>query len=175
MNQRIEQGKRELSKRLAPVIAYYQSRDSREQRIIQVLGVVIAAAILYWLIWLPSWHARETARQRYVTNQQTLAWIRDNAPAVRAAHGQKSRSGGGELGADWFGGISHSAQTYGLTLQGFTPNGDNAVRIQMENQPAAPMLLWLQYLQKQGVTISTLEMSAGDDSGTANLHAMLSR
>lgn len=175
MKQRIERRRQQLHHRLAPAIQYYRSRDEREQRIIQVLGVVIAMAILYWLIWLPSWHARQVARQRYLANQQTLAWIRDNAPAVRAAHGQKQPGDSGALGADWIGGISHSAETYGLTLQGFTPNGKDAVRVQMEGQPAAPMLLWLQYLQKQGVTISTLEMSAGDASGTANLHAMLSR
>lgn len=176
MNQRIQEGKQELQKRLAPAIAWYQSREPREQRVMRILGVMIALALVFWLIWLPSWHARDNARQRYLSNQQTLAWIQDNAPAVRAAHGDKSKSGGGDsLGADWVGGISRSAQNYGLTLRGFTPNGNESVRIQMENQPASPTLLWLHSLEGQGIQLTTLEMSAGDDPGTANLHATLSR
>src|SRR5699024_2006679 len=141
MNPRIEQGKQELAKRLAPAIDWYQSREAREQRVIQMLGALVLVALVFWLVWLPSWHARDEARHRYVVNQQTLAWIEANAPAVRAAHGEKPGSGNA-LGADWVSRISGSARDYGLTLRGFTPNGSDSVRIQMENQPANPMLLW---------------------------------
>lgn len=175
MNPRIEQSRQELMKRLAPALDWYQSRDSREQRILQALAVLLIAALIFWLIWLPSWHAREEARHRYQVNQQTLSWIQDNVPAVQAAQGQSKSASQATLGKDWIGGISSSAQHYGLMLRGFTPNGSDSVRIQLENQPASPMLLWLHSLEEQGIKLTTLEMSAGEDSGTANLHATLSR
>ncbi len=175
MNPRIEQARQELTKRLSPALDWYQSRDAREQRILQVLAALLIAALIFWLIWLPSWHAREEARHRYRVNQQTLSWIQDNVPAVRAARGQSQSGNKDTLGKDWISGISRSAQHYGLVLRGFTPNGSDSVRIQLENQPASPMLLWLHSLEEQGIKLSTLEMSAGDDSGTANLHATLSR
>lgn len=175
MNARIEQTRQELTRQLAPAIEWYRSREVREQRIMQVLGVLILVALLFWLVWLPSWQARDEARHRYVVNQQTLAWIESNAPAVRAARGGGGQGGGETLGANWIGEISRSAQSYGLVLRGFTPNGDESVRIQMESQPANPMLLWLHHLEEMGVQLTTLEMSEGDVSGTADLHATLSR
>ena len=174
MKQKTQQLRDELDKKLAPAVAWYQERETREQRILQLLAVLFAVAVVYWLIWQPSWEARESARQRYIANQQTLSWIESNADAVRAAKG--SRSGGSaQLGSNWVSGISRSAQSYGLTLRGFTPNGNESVRVQLENQPASPMLMWLQSLEQKGLSLATLEMSAGDKPGTANLRATLTR
>jgi general secretion pathway protein M len=175
MNAKIEETRQRLRKGLAPAIAWYREREPREQRVLQLLSVLFALALVYWLIWQPSWNAREDARQRYLANQETLTWIESNAPAVRAARGGASKSTGSTLGANWVSDISRSAQSYGLTLRGFTPNGDRSVRIQMENQPASQILLWLHSLEQRGVALATMEMSAGDQSGTASLRATLSR
>ncbi|HCR78309.1 MAG TPA: type II secretion system protein M, partial [Alcanivorax sp.] len=55
------------------------------------------------------------------------------------------------------------------------PDGNRSVRIQMENQPASEMLLWLQAMEEKGLTLATMEMSAGDKPGTASLRATLAR
>lgn len=175
MNRKIEHSREQLRQRLAPAIAWYQQREPREQRILQLLTVLFALALVYWLIWQPSWQARQDARQRYLANEETLAWIENNASAVRSARSNSSEKTTSSLGANWVSEISRSAQTYGLTLRGFTPNGDRSVRIQMENQPASPTLLWLHSLEEEGVALATLEMSAGDEPGTASLRATLSR
>ena len=113
------------------------------------------------------------AGQRYLANQETLAWIESNADAVRAARGGGNT--GADLGPNWTSNISRSVQSYGLTLRGFTPDGNRSVRIQMENQPASEMLLWLQAMEEKGLTLATMEMSAGDKPGTASLRATLAR
>ncbi|ASK33838.1 general secretion pathway protein GspM [Alcanivorax sp. N3-2A] len=175
MNKQIEETRLKLRKQMAPAISWYQQREPREQRTLQLLAVLIGAALIYWLIWQPSWQARQDARQRYLANQETLSWIENNAPAVRAARGGSDKNVSDTLGANWVSEISGSVQTYGLTLRGFTPNGDRSVRIQMEDQPASQMLLWLHSLEQQGVALDTLEMSAGNQPGTASLRASLSR
>ncbi len=174
MKQNLQQAREKLDAKLAPARAWYEQREPREQRILQVLALLLAVALVYWLIWQPAWEARDEARQRYLANQETLAWIESNADAVRAA-----RSGGGgggaDLGPNWTSNISRSVQSYGLTLRGFTPDGDRSVRIQMENQPASDILLWLQAMEEKGLTLATMEMSAGDKPGTASLRATLAR
>ena len=35
-------------------VNWYQSREPREQRILQVLAAVAFLVVLYWLIWAPS-------------------------------------------------------------------------------------------------------------------------
>jgi general secretion pathway protein M len=47
------------------------------------------------------------------------------------------------------------------------------VRIQLEDQPAAQTLLWLQSLQEKGVQLGNLEMTPGGKSGTATVRATL--
>ena len=69
--------------------------------------------------------------------------------------------------------MSRSANDYGLTLKGFSPDGTRAVRIQLEEQPAGQTILWLQSLQEKGVQLSNLEMTPGNSSGTATVRATL--
>ncbi len=174
MNKNLQQAREKLDAKLAPARAWYEQREPREQRILQALALLVAAALIYWLIWQPAWEARDAARQRYLANQETLAWIESNADAVRAARGGGSNAGA-DLGPNWTSNISRSVQSYGLTLRGFTPDGNRSVRIQMENQPASEMLLWLQAMEEKGLTLATMEMSAGDKPGTASLRATLAR
>ena len=172
MKQQLRDAREQLRKRLAPAMTWYQERETREQHILQLLAALLAVALLYWLIWQPGWNAREDARQRYLANQETLLWIQSNADAVRGARGGGERNSP-QLGSNWVGEVSRSAQDYGLTLRGFTPNGSDSVRVQLENQEASALLLWLKALEEQGLTLTTLEMSAGDQSGTASLRATL--
>lgn len=170
----MKQLREQLNNKLAPAITWYQQREAREQRILQLLAVIIALALVYWLVWQPSWTARQDARQRYLSNQETLSWIQGNADAVRAVRGGDERTAP-RLGSNWVSEVSRSAQNHGLTLRGFTPNGSDSVRVQLENQQASALLIWLQALEEQGLTLTTLEMSAGDQSGTASLRATLTR
>ncbi|KAF0806371.1 general secretion pathway protein M [Alcanivorax xiamenensis] len=176
MKQHIEQARTQMNKRLQPAFEWYASREPREQTILQLLGAVVVLFLIYWLIWQPVWNARESARQRYVANEQTRQWIELNAPAVRAARGQNdNRDKSSAFGDNWVSEISRSAQNHGLTLQGFTPDGNRSVRIQLEDQPANAVLIWLHFLEDQGLNLGTLELGPGNESGTATLRASLSR
>ena len=159
----------QLKQRLAPLIQWYQSREPREQTVLQILAAVFVAAMIYWVLWSPAVNARDQAMQRYVANMQTLEWISANAGAVRAASSGKTSS----LPRNWVGDVSRSANAFGLTLKNFTPDGNTSVRIQMEEQPAGQCILWLQSLQEKGVQITSLEMTPGDKSGTATVRATL--
>ncbi|MED5238332.1 MAG: type II secretion system protein M [Pseudomonadota bacterium] len=160
---------KQIQQRLAPVVEWYQTREPREQKVLQLLAAVFVAVLIYWLVWAPSVNARNQAVQRYVSNMQTLEWISTNAAAVKAASRGKTSS----LPRNWVGEVSRSANAFGLTLKNFTPDGNTSVRIQMEEQPAGQSILWLQSLQEKGVQITNLEMTPGDKSGTATVRATL--
>jgi len=102
---------------------------------------------------------------------QTLEWINANSGAVQAARaGSNSNS---RLPDNWVSDVSRSADDFGLTLKGFSPDGNRSVRIQLEEQPAAQTVLWLQSLQEKGVQLGNLEMTPGGKSGTATVRATL--
>ncbi|MDX1804444.1 MAG: type II secretion system protein M [Alcanivorax sp.] len=159
-----------MQARLAPLQQWYHSRDAREQRVLQLLAMVVGAVLLYWMVWQPTLDARNQARRHYQSNTQTLNWINQNAAAVRAA---SAGQGGKNPSANWVSNVSRSADQYGLTLKGFTPQGNQSVRIQLENQPANQTVLWLQSLKSQGITLNSVEMSPGDKPGTTTLRATL--
>ncbi|HIL21928.1 MAG TPA: type II secretion system protein M [Alcanivorax sp.] len=154
-------------------VNWYQSREPREQRILQVLAAVAFLVVLYWLIWAPSVAARDQAKKRFVSNQQTLQWIQDNRSAVIAA--RRGDASAARPTGNWTGNVSRSADQFGLTLKGFSPDGNRAVRIQMENQVASQTVLWLQSLQQEGVQLTNLEMTPGEKPGTATVRATLQK
>lgn len=172
--QTLQQIKHKLTQRLAPARQWYDGREPREQRVLQGLGIVLLFTLAYWLIWAPTVSARDQARDSYLANQQTLQWMQSNAPAVEAARrGQSSSTP--RPGRDWVGNISRGADRFGLTLRGFTPEGDASVRIQLENQSAEQTVLWLQSLQQQGLVIASAEMSPGDAPGTSTVRVVIQR
>ena len=62
MNKNLQQAREKLDAKLAPARAWYEQREPREQRILQALALLVAAALVYWLIWQPAWDARDAAR-----------------------------------------------------------------------------------------------------------------
>tara|TARA_B100000676_G_C18063539_1_gene839388 strand:+ start:578 stop:1093 length:516 start_codon:yes stop_codon:yes gene_type:complete len=163
--------KKLATERLSQFEQWYAGREPREQKVLLLLAVVAVFVMLYWLIWAPSLAARDQARQQYVSHTQTLEWINANSGAVQAARASKGTAG--SLPANWVSGVSRSADDFGLTLKGFSPDGNRSVRVQLEDQPAAQTVLWLQSLQQKGVQLGNLEMTPGGKSGTATVRATL--
>lgn len=163
--------KKLATERWSQLEQWYASREPREQTVLKVLASVAVFVVLYWLVWAPSLAARDQARQQYVANMQTLEWINANSGAVQAA--RSNSNGSSRLPENWVSDVSRSADDFGLTLKGFSPDGNRSVRIQMEDQPAAQTVLWLQSLQEKGVQLGNLEMTPGGKSGTATVRATL--
>jgi general secretion pathway protein M len=118
---------------------------------------------------------RADAEARYISNSRLLAWIEDNSAAVRAATQSTSRPAA-SVGGDWISQLSRSAGSAGIALRGFNPEGDNAVRIQIESQPFVEVLAWLQQLESgQGIQVANAEFSSTTTAGQINLRATLRR
>ena len=163
-----------LNTRLAPARLWFNQREPREQQALRVLGAALALTLLWLVLWQPLRDSHQDARDQYQQQARLLAWIEDNAAAVRMASQQGGRAP--SAGADWVSQLSRSAASAGVDLRGFNPEGDHAVRIQIESQPFAEVLVWLQQLeQEQGVTVSNAEFSATSSPGLINLRATLKR
>ncbi|MFN3713201.1 MAG: type II secretion system protein GspM [Alcanivoracaceae bacterium] len=164
-----------LQQRMAPLQVWYAGREPREQLALKVLGVALVLTLLALLVWQPLLNMRTDAEARYVSNSRLLAWIEDNSAAVRAAS-QSTPRPAANGGGDWISQLSRSAGTAGIALRGFNPEGDNAVRIQIESQPFVEVLAWLQQLESsQGIQVANAEFSSTTAVGQVNLRATLRR
>jgi len=160
---------------MAPAQAWFQQRPPREQFALKVLSAAFALTLVYVLLWQPllNWH--NSASQRYQSNARLLSWIDDNAAAIRAASRRPANRSTAMSSGDWIAQLSRSASSAGVSLRGFTPEGEQGVRIQLEAQPFAETLAWLQTLEGQGVRVSSVEFSSTSATGLVNVRATLSR
>ena len=163
----------QLQGRLAPARVWFEQREPREQLALRVLAMALGLTLLWLLIWQPLRHGHQDAVADYQRNSRLKAWIEDNSHAVRGAGKNAARTG---AGADWIAQLSRSADGAGVALRGFSPEGEQAVRIQIEAQPFAEVLGWLQQLEsQQGIRVANAEFSSTSSSGLINLRATLKR
>ena len=159
---------------LKPALAWYRQREVREQRALLALGAALVVALFWWLVWHPLYEGREQARNHYIRSAQTLSWIQDNASVVRGTQQQASSAPSTDEG--WTSRISSSASAHNLSLKGFTPEGDGAIRVMLEDQSFAHVMAWLQTLRsEQGVRPASIEISRGNDPGGVSVRATLAR
>lgn len=166
-----------LAPHVAPALRWYRQREPREQQALQLLAVSFAVVFAWLLIWQPASDGLRDARQDYERQQQMLMWLRDNREAVEAARADRDDRTPAQRGDDdWIDMINTSAGEREISLAGFTPEGDRAVRISLERQEFASVMSWFQHLEDEyGVQASTVDLSAGREPGTVDLRATLRR
>lgn len=173
-----QQARHQLETALAPAMLWYRQREEREQFALQVLAVVFGLLLVWLLLWRPVAGGLDSARAEYQRQQQVLMWMQDNAPAIRQARAamQDQEEPGRFAGDDWINVINATAGQAGVSLAGFTPEGNNAVRISLEGQEFASVMGWFQKLETDyGVQVGTVDLSSGREPGTVSLRATLKR
>ena len=175
LQQQWQQLRSRVETRAEPAVTWYRSLARREQLAVAVLGTVLALMLVYQLVWAPVLDSRERAVSNYLARERVLNWIQDNADMVRQARSSQSDRPQTYQG-DWISVINASASGAGLTLRGFTPEGNSAARVQLEQQEFARIIAWLQTLeQQQGIRASAVEISTSQTPGMVNVRATLRR
>lgn len=165
-----------LKPALAPAMAWYRQRDEREQRALLWLAIATAMVLVYLLFWRPVANGYQDARERYAHHQGFLLWAESHADLIRGQQNDTGARPASSRGGNWINLINSSASREGLSLQGFTPEGDDAVRVSLEQQSFAAAIGWLQSLESEhGIRVATIEVTAGQESGTVNIRATLRR
>ena len=150
---------------------WHAGLEAREQRALLVLAGALAVFLLYFMVVKPVFDYRSEARQRFDTNAQLLQWIQANHQAFASRRTQAPRAAGG---GDWLSRVSAAASGAGITLKGVSPDGDSAVRVQLEEQPFAEVLGWLDTMSRDyGAQIRNINISPGNSSGTVSVRATL--
>src|SRR5690606_4980720 len=155
---------------LKPAIDWYQSRQANEQKVLQLLALVLALLMLVALVWMPAWETRAQQRNGWQAQEKLRTWISANEPAIRQV---QASSGGRRMAGDWMSGLSRSAAAASVTLKSINQEADQSVRVQLEYQSFDAAFLWLQALSEQGIQVASAEVLPGAGSGRINLRATL--
>jgi general secretion pathway protein M len=145
--------------KLNALVTRYESLAVRDQRILRIGAVAMLLIALVW-IFLPLHRNLGAARERLVTAQADLEWMRSVAPTLAAAGpGPVAQSGGESLVVL----IDTSARESGLAqaLTGSEPVPGGAMRVRLEAADFNLFTAWLARLGSQhGVRVESSSVTA---------------
>lgn len=145
---------------------WFNGLQQREQRVVAIGAVALALMVLVGGILMPLQSAVSTAVRANANKREDLAWMRVNAPEIRAA-GFAIPADTGEAPMVLVDRVGREA---GLSsaLRGTQPNA-TGVRVQLEAASFDTMIAWLDTLDtRYGYALESITVDRGTAPGMVN-------
>jgi general secretion pathway protein M len=145
---------------------WYSGLQAREQRMVLIGAVLVCLAVLFGGILLPLESAVSTAVKTAATHREDLAWMRVNAPEIRAG-GASLAPDTGEAPVVLVDRVGREAGL-GNAMRGTQPSGAG-VRVQLEAAPFDTLVTWLATLEERyGLAIESISVDRAARPGLVN-------
>jgi general secretion pathway protein M len=145
---------------------WYSGLQAREQRMVLIGAVLVCLAVLFGGILLPIESAVSTAVKTAGTRREDLAWMRVNAPEIRAG-GASLAPDTGEAPVVLVDRVGREAGL-GNAMRGTQPSGAG-VRVQLEAAPFDTLVTWLATLEERyGLAIESISVDRAARPGLVN-------
>lgn len=156
--------------RIAPLQTRWQQLPSRDQRALAAMAVALAAAVLWLALAVPAMNYAQSARQDLESARADLGWMQANAGRAR----QLAGAGGLQAGQTLLSAVNASAQQAGLNLQRFEPDGEQRVRVTLENAVFTDVMRWVVDLERRyGIRVEHFNADVQAQPGIANIRLTL--
>lgn len=144
----------------------------REQRLLSALAVVLAIAVLYFVIWQPSYQVRLNAEQRLQGQQQQLQWVKQNLGRYQARV-QSSEAAAPQASGSLTQRLNQAADANDISLARIQPQGEGVV-ISVDEANFDRVLAFVAQLEQQyQLQISTLDVARLDTPGQVRVRQLL--
>jgi len=155
------------------IAEWYFGLESRERRMVTIGGVVVAVLLLFGGILLPLQSTVSTAVKATEARRADLAWMRVNAPEIRAGGGSVAPDTG-EAPVVLVDRIGREAGL-GSSMRGTQPSGAG-VRVQLEAAPFDTLIAWLATLEERhGFAIESISVDRAARPGLVNANITFSQ
>lgn len=159
-----------LRARMAPLQARWRQLPPRDQRALAAMALAVALALLWFAVAVPAMNYAQSARQDLDTARDDFGWMQANANRAR----QVSAGGGLQSGQSLLSAVNSSAQQAGLSLQRFEPDGEQRVRVTLENAVFTDVMRWVVDLERRyGVRVEHFNADVQAQPGIANIRLTL--
>lgn len=153
--------------------AWWSSLVERERRVLSVGGAALALIVLYVGVWEPLSGAVRRGQNELQAARAMASQLETLATAV-------PRAGGATAGADQslLAVIDQSRKSSAITKppSRLQPEGDNTVRIWLEDVPFDGLMRWIGELQaRYGVRVESVEIERESGPGLVNARLTLMR
>ena len=152
---------------------WYAGLSERDQRVVIFGSIALALIVIVGGLLMPLQSAVSSATESNETKRQDLAWMRVNAPEIRASGGQFL----GNTGEPPVVLVDRTARAAGLTdaLRGTQPTG-SGVRVQLEAASFDIMVSWLSTLDSHyGFAVDSITVDRTGKPGLVNASITLTQ
>lgn len=148
--------------------AWWQQLNSREQRLVAIMGTFFIIFLLYSLIWQPL-NEKLVSTQKKLTNQQALlTWVRDNTTRYQQISKSSKTSDQGSLSSI----VNRTANQHQITVTRLQPQGDD-LQIWIDEIAFSELLLWLEDLSiNEGLHVTGIDLSRADKEGIVQVRRL---
>ena len=151
---------------------WFAQLQTRERQLV-IAGLIVFGIFLpYQLIWSPLLERAERLQLQVEKQTQNLQWMRGAMREAQQLQGSNGKRGSGSL-------LSQVEQTASQSklrgsIRKIQPEGEQGVRIWMDNASFDDVLLWLERLQKQhGIEVADFSVERQAQEGRVNLRLLL--
>lgn len=142
-------------------LTWWQGRDAREQRLLAVLGVLLAAMLVWLAILRPLAAFRESAAERHARVAALMPSVRDAAIGIAAEDGAPAR-GDGRAVRDI---VAASANVAGLEFTSSQPEDGGGVLVSIAAVKPTFLFGWIAGLElTEGIVADRVLVQRNDDS-----------
>ena len=141
----------------AQFLDWWRGRSLREQRLLLVMGALLAVTILWLGIYRPVQNGLSAARERHQEAVIRLGEVRAGADALRTT--RRAAALPGPLATV----VTQSASEAGFGAATVAPQGDNRVTVSIPSARPAPAFAWIAALETRGIIVERLSARANSD------------
>jgi general secretion pathway protein M len=155
----------------------WQQLSLREKRLVVVTSIVVVITFVYFMIWEPLQDGIQTSRVRLKAQNQTLANMQGQAAEARQLLAAKRQAGANtRSSSSLLVIIERTAQTKNLKsrLQKVQPEGENGVRVWVENASFDQLIDWLALLENRNtIYVNEIIIERQKEPGRVNSRILL--
>ena len=147
---------------------FWLARESREQWILGVGGVVLLVTLLYAGVWQPTARSLAELEGQVESRQELVAWLRSSAAEARAL---REARGGSIPSGPLRDRVEFAAQEAGVdqALARVTSEGEGRLRADLEEADFRRVMIWLQGLERrQAIRPVRVRLDRTDQPGRVN-------
>lgn len=141
---------------------WFAGLSQREQWVLGLGAFVVAASIVYGLLWAPLSQGVVAQASANRSTADDLAWMKTAAAVVRSRKAAPGDGGSKTL----TGLIDSTLPAYKLTMQRFQPVGDSAAQLWLEDAPIDQVMAWLSDAEiSHGLRLVNVALTPSDKPG----------
>jgi len=154
----------------------WQQLSVREKRLVIITAVVVLITLVYFMVWEPLQDGIQTSRVRIKAQNATLLEMRDQAVEAKQLIAAQRQAGTNVGGSSLLVIIERTAQQKNIKsrLQKVQPEGQDGVRVWVENASFDSLIDWLALLENRNtIYVSEIIIERQKEPGRINSRILL--